>query len=381
MSQTSLEIIRQKFLTKLAGQLPAFSQLAEAIAQSTPTREQLGSVRLAVHQIAGSAKTFGFAHTSDVAANVEALLDRLLEDTATTQLNHPLVITKLQQAFDALSTHVADLIQTERRDDLEQVPRAPSPSESLHHYKVLIADDDALVVELLRDHLQLQGCEVIEVNHGQDVLNQAHQHRPHLIIQDVNMPDRCGFDVLRALKADTSTRDIPVIMLTKRSEDTSVIEGIANGAADYMLKPFEVDQLIERIMKALRKTDTKILIADDDPLVCELLTLRLRKLGYQVHAVNNGTQALAQFKADPPDLLLLDIMMPGMDGMAVLKHLKAHMQQDTPVVMLTAKHQSEHIVKSLNDGAHDYIVKPFDLEELVARVNGILRRQAPRRVA
>lgn len=375
MSQPNMEVFRQKFLTKLAGNLPAFSQFVEQIGGTPPTSQDLTNIRMAVHQIAGTAKTFGFENTSEHAATVESLIDRLLSTTEASHLNHPLVLTKLQQAFDALSTHAAELIQSQRRDDIEQAPRVKPSHLDQNHYKVLVADDDALVRDLLKENLETQGCEVIEVASGQDVMPQTKLHQPNLIIQDVNMPDLSGFEVLRALKANESTRPIPVMMLTKRSEDMSIVEGIASGAADYTIKPFDVDKFVARIMAALKRTDVKILIADDDPAASDLVAMRLSKLGYRVIVVNNGEETLAKFEDEAPNLLLLDIMMPGVDGMAILKQIKTQMQSDTPVVVVTAKKQSENIVKSFDDGAHDYIVKPFDIDELVARVRAILRRQ------
>ncbi len=119
----------------------------------------------------------------------------------------------------------------------------------------------------------------------------------------------------------------------------------------------------------------KILIADDDKNICELLRLYLAKEGYETLIANDGEAAVASFERDKPDLVLLDIMMPGLDGWEVCKRIRAAGQ--TPVIMLTARGETFDKVLGLELGADDYIVKPFDSKEVLARIKAVLRRCAP----
>lgn len=119
----------------------------------------------------------------------------------------------------------------------------------------------------------------------------------------------------------------------------------------------------------------KILIADDDKNICELLRLYLAKEGYQTLLAHDGEAAVSAFERDKPDLVLLDIMMPKMDGWEVCKRIRA--AGPTPVIMLTAKGETFDKVLGLELGADDYIVKPFDAKEVVARIKAVLRRCAP----
>ena len=118
----------------------------------------------------------------------------------------------------------------------------------------------------------------------------------------------------------------------------------------------------------------KILVVDDDPNICELLRLYLTKEGYQVTTANDGEEGLAQFTQGKPDMVLLDVMMPRLDGLEVCRRIRK--QGNTPVMMLTAKGETFDKVLGLELGADDYMVKPFDSKEVVARIKAVLRRCA-----
>ena len=116
----------------------------------------------------------------------------------------------------------------------------------------------------------------------------------------------------------------------------------------------------------------KILVVDDDTNICELLRLYLTKEGYQVTVANDGEEGLEKFNAVKPDMVLLDIMLPVMDGWAVCAHIRE--KAKTPIIMLTAKGDVTDRITGLEMGADDYLVKPFEMKELMARINAVLRR-------
>ena len=118
-----------------------------------------------------------------------------------------------------------------------------------------------------------------------------------------------------------------------------------------------------------------IMIVDDDPNIVQLIRLYLTRDGYDAVSYGRGDEALAAFKQDPPSLLILDIMLPGMDGWSVCRELRKISQ--IPIIMLTAKDDTFDKVLGLELGADDYMTKPFDGKELLARVKAVLRRSAP----
>ena len=123
----------------------------------------------------------------------------------------------------------------------------------------------------------------------------------------------------------------------------------------------------------------RVLIVDDDLALSEMLSIVLRQEGLDVTHVADGTSAVAAFRDSRPDLVLLDVMLPGMDGMEVCRRIRA--ESGVPIVMLTARTDTVDIVVGLESGADDYVVKPFSVPELMARVQALLRRSAPRRVS
>ena len=119
----------------------------------------------------------------------------------------------------------------------------------------------------------------------------------------------------------------------------------------------------------------KILVVDDDTNICELLRLYLEKEGYVVKIVNDGVSAINAFKQENPDLTLLDIMIPKLDGWQVCREIRKF--SDKPIIMLTAKGETFDKALGLELGADDYVTKPFDTKEVVARIKAVLRRTAP----
>lgn len=116
----------------------------------------------------------------------------------------------------------------------------------------------------------------------------------------------------------------------------------------------------------------KILVADDDRNICELLRLYLEKEGYSVVLANDGEEAMLRFSAENPDLILLDVMMPKLDGWQVCREIRK--KSDCPIIMITAKGETFDKVLGLELGADDYVVKPFDSKEIVARIKAVMRR-------
>ena len=119
----------------------------------------------------------------------------------------------------------------------------------------------------------------------------------------------------------------------------------------------------------------KILIVEDEANIRELLRLYLEREGYTVLEAENGVEGIKKWKSDKPDMLLLDVMMPVMDGWAVCREIRA--ESDVPIIMLTAKGETADRVSGLGMGADDYIVKPLEMPEVIARVRAVFRRMAP----
>lgn len=126
------------------------------------------------------------------------------------------------------------------------------------------------------------------------------------------------------------------------------------------------------IIRRIHMNNTEILIVEDEPSIAEVVELYLRRAGYQAHTVDNGISALEALEEHIPSLLILDIMLPGVDGFSILRWLRD--RSDAPVIFITARREEVDRVGGLELGADDYVVKPFSPQELVSRVRAVLRR-------
>ena len=117
----------------------------------------------------------------------------------------------------------------------------------------------------------------------------------------------------------------------------------------------------------------KVLVADDDADLLDLLTYALRREGYTVLAAINGQQALHRYETENPDIVLLDVTMPKVDGFEVCRHIRR--ESDTPIILLTARDEEEDVVRGLRIGADDYVTKPFSAKQLTARMKAVMRRR------
>ena len=222
----------------------------------------------------------------------------------------------------------------------ETVPAVSTPAAEIPSTGsgplVLVIDDDATVQDLLRRSLNRDGFRVETAPDGASGLARARKLHPDIITLDVMMPGMDGWEVLAALKEDPETADIPVIVVSIVDERGL---GFSLGAADYLTKPLDFSRLSSVLNRHAKVgLGRRVLIVEDNEATQELLQKRLTKEGWQVVAAGNGREALERLTQGPPDLVLLDLMMPEMDG---FEFLEAFRKQPgcarTTVVVMTAK--------------------------------------------
>jgi signal transduction histidine kinase/DNA-binding response OmpR family regulator len=233
---------------------------------------------------------------------------------------------------------------------------------------ILVIDDDPSVQELMRRSLEKEGFCVAAAPDGGTGLELAKRLKPAVITLDVMMPQLDGWSVLSALKADPATSEIPVIMLTI-VDDKQL--GFALGAADYLAKPVDFQRL-HQVLEKYRQpaTDPTVLLVEDDAGVREILRLSLEECGWHVAEAANGKVGLAKLNEALPALIVLDLLMPEMDGFEFMAVLRQRPDaQHLPVVVMTAKELTEEDHRRLNGGVERIIQKgattPGDVLELV----------------
>lgn len=237
---------------------------------------------------------------------------------------------------------------------------------------LLVIDDDATARELMLRFLATEGFRIATASSGADGLRLAKELHPDAITLDVLMPGMDGWAVLSALKADPELADIPVIMLTIL-EEKSVAYSL--GASEYLTKPIDRGRLaavLERHRPEHR--DRSILVVEDDPATRDALRRVLVPEGWAVDEAENGHVGLACVEKRRPELILLDLMMPEMDGFAFLTELRRHEKwRSIPVVVITAKDLTADDHRRLNGYVAAIVQKSaYSREELLAEVRDLL---------
>jgi signal transduction histidine kinase/CheY-like chemotaxis protein len=201
---------------------------------------------------------------------------------------------------------------------------------------ILIIDDDPTVQDLMSRYLTKEGFRVAVASGGKEGVRIAREIRPDLITLDVLMADMDGWAVLSALKADPATADIPVVVLTMFDDKEM---GFALGASDYMTKPVDRDRLLSVLRRHNRgRLPCHVLVVEDEPSIRHMVRRFLEREGWTVREAENGQVGLEAVAESQPGIILLDLMMPVMNGFDFLRELRRHEEwRKIPVVVLTAK--------------------------------------------
>ncbi len=283
--------------------------------------------------------------------------------------------------------------------------------ELTKHTKILVVDDFEPMRKVTSTQLRSLGAtQIYQAKDGAEALRILKQQPVDLILSDWNMPIMTGLELLTAVRASEKYSHIPFIMITAEAERERVVEAIAHGVNELLVKPYTAGGLSERIAKVesrrsrkiispaepfrnplittpepsspvqkVEKTDREnnratILVVDDVTDNVQVL-FQLFKDTYRVRIALSGERALEICTSDtPPDLVLLDIMMPGIDGFEVARKMREHPSSEfIPIIFVTAKEESEAHLQGLELGAIDFVTKPINPDFLVPRVRNFLR--------
>jgi CheY-like chemotaxis protein len=250
---------------------------------------------------------------------------------------------------------------------------------------MLVIDDDPAVRELLPRCLAPIGMSVITAADGEEGLRLARELRPDVITLDVLMPGMDGWTVLTALKAAPDLADIPVVMLSIVDDPT---KGFVLGASDYLVKPIDTKRLMALVNNytygrpsVSQLAQDQILIVEDDAALRELLRRTLEHEGWIVHEATNGRQALDYIARHRPALMLLDLMLPEVDGVQVIDELRATgAGQSIPIIVLTAKDLLPAERRRLSASVSQILQKGvYSREELLRHVSDLMSAAQHRR--
>ncbi len=248
---------------------------------------------------------------------------------------------------------------------------------------VLLIDDDPAIHQLVEHYLAGIVDEFWAASTGRQGLALARENQPTLILLDIGLPDLRGTEVLRELRASTATKGISVLFLTAKDDSRSMVGGLEAGAVDYITKPFDGPVFQARVRSALKRGDSRqhpklesVLVVDDDPHICRLISFYLKNIA-TVHHAYDAKVALESARRLRPSVILLDLNLPDRHGFEVCRELLSEPETaNIPVVILSADTGNSRMAAGLDRGAVDYVQKPIVKEVLVARVRAAVRRKS-----
>ena len=241
---------------------------------------------------------------------------------------------------------------------------------------VLVIDDEPTARDMIGRMLTKEGYRVVTAANGPDGLKLAHEVNPDVITLDIMMAGMDGWSVLSQLKGDPLVADIPVVVITI-IDDRNL--SFALGASDYLTKPIDRERLAEVLRRVRSKTDNNktVLIVEDDPGARKMMRRLFEKEGWTVNEAENGRVGLEAVAQHAPGLVLLDLMMPEMDGFEFIENLRGHEEgTHIPVVVLTAKDLTERDRQRLRGSVENVMQKSGQSNEIVKEVRRLLEQAA-----
>lgn len=254
---------------------------------------------------------------------------------------------------------------------------------------ILIVDDNELNLKLVKGLLTIAKYNTLTAPDAETGLELARRHRPDLILMDIQLPGMDGLSATRMIKSDNNLKQIPVVALTSYAMQGDDQKAKAAGCNGYMTKPIDTRTFTNSLLSYLsfdscsepppQKEPRKypiILVVDDEPKNLKLLAARLSKAPYRIETAASGPEALEKARNIFPDLIILDVMMPKMDGYEVTRRLKADLKlKEISIIMLTSLDSKENRTRGISCGAQDFLTKPVNIAELINRINSLLGRK------
>lgn len=249
--------------------------------------------------------------------------------------------------------------------------------------KILIINDDEALTNAIQTKLQINGYQALVAYNGEEGLAAAKSEHPNLILLDIAMPKKSGLEVLESAQKTDELKSIPVIIISNTGDPAEIEKAQKFGIKDYLVEAeFSPDDVLQKIRgvlgdgekKLAKPNSIKILLVEDEHFLRDILAQKLTDSGYKVIQCIDGEGALRLINDEKPNLILLDLILPGIDGFEVLKQRSAIPElASIPVIILSNLGQKEEIDRGLELGAKDFIIKAhFTPGEIVEKVKSFL---------
>lgn len=259
--------------------------------------------------------------------------------------------------------------------------------------KILIIEDEEALLLMLSNKLTREGYSIVSAEDGEEGIRKVKEEKPDLVLLDIIMPKMSGMEVLEIMHADKALSIIPVIIISNSGQQVEINRAKALGAKDYLVKaefdPQEVIEKVDAVLGSSENSETEfsggnpgtrasggqsVLVVEDDQFLRDLIVKKLEEEGLKTIQAIDGEEGLRLIRENKPDIILLDLILPGIDGFEVLKQTKADpVISGIPIVILSNLGQKDDIDRGMELGAKDYLIKAhFTPGEIVQKVKEIL---------
>lgn len=262
--------------------------------------------------------------------------------------------------------------------------------------KILIIEDDVFLAEVLINKLTAAGYETVHSANGREGFEKIKSARPDLILLDIILPEMNGYQILEAKQADLEIRDIPVIVVSNSGQPVEIKRAITLGVKSYLIKAdINPDEAVLKVKEELQRLSSgsksisiniaepksagavagkKILWVEDDRFLKDIITVRLSNEGCNLMHAADEAEAFSILGRETPDVIMLDILLPGVDGFEILKKIKAgEKTKKIPVILLSNLSQPDDIKKGKDLGAVKFLVKStVTLDEIINEIKSVL---------
>ena len=344
----------------------AISHLMDGCAQHT----KLDDARIMAHKIKGNALMYGYPALGEKAKLLETLLIESCDENIQVQALDLLVklideIHKICSETDKSEPNWLRNDSTVRKDAGDDY--SPAHPAIPDRKSILIVYKDPWLSGLLASMLEPE-YQVHQRHSVEAAITQCDNKLPDLIVTEKSLSDFSGFKLIKYIKSLINLNDLPTILVTNDENQADIAEALSLGVVDYFENSFDILPVALRIKEIIQKDKPRVLIVDDDSAVRSLLRHRFETDDIEVETANDGVAALKYLETHTPDLVILDRLMPRLEGTAVLYEIKNKINlKSIPVMILTAMSNRNEASEWFKRGAVDFIAKPFNPDEVLMR--------------
>lgn len=368
----SLKELKIRYQKTIPDKVELLTQLVKN-AQKNPSETFLIALMDAIHKIGGTAGSYGFTTISTLCKSLEQVLIKRVELIKNLPPD-PIWLSSLDEFLQEIKFH----FQVSANHKPTDIP------DTMQRHALYIIDSDQNFLDLIeskKDDFKIDVVLESDPNRALDQLSLP-EFNPRIIIVDQTFPgsELTGYDIIELTRQKQNPLPTAFGIFLSSNKLADRVEAIQKGIEYVFQKPIYVDILLERMQEALRlglNRPFKVLVVDDNPDVCQFISLILADIGFEVRTLSDGTHLYEALESEKPQLLLLDILMPGYDGLTLLKTLRADIRyQKLIVIIITAKNDPDTRIRAYTADADDIIFKPLEKVALQKRILNIGKRHS-----